>query len=153
MGESSGELRVDIVPVPDHSSLIMMVLGAVLLILGLIFFFVPFDWATVMMIVGLLAGAFLLFIGFVTLSFSPNPSELTIAQEGLSGRADSIYKKFWSYPSKRFFLPYAEIADIQVSRKRKTATLTLIDKRGRHYEFASVNDIEDVVSSIDRYRG
>ncbi len=153
MGESSSELRADIVPVPDHSSLIMMVLGAVLLILGLIFFFVPFDWATVMMIVGLLAGAFLLFVGFVTLSFSPNPSELTIAQEGLSGRADSIYKKFWSYPSKRFFLPYAEIADIQVSRKRKTATLTLIDKRGRHYEFASVNDIEDVVSSIDRYRG
>ena len=153
MDESSSELRADIVPVPDHTSLIMMVLGGALLILGLVFFFVPFDWATVMMIISLLSGAFLLFIGFVTISFSPNPSELTIAKEGLSGRADSIYKKFWSYPSKRFFLPYAEIVDIQVSRKRKTATLVIVDNRGRHYEFASVSDIEEVVSAIDRYRG
>ncbi len=153
MDESLSELRADIVGAPDHSSLLMMALGGVFLILGLIFFFVPFDWATVLMIIGLLAGAFLLFIGFVTISFSPSPSELTIAQEGLSGRADSIYKKFWSYPSKRFFLPYAEIADIQVSRKRKTATLTLIDKRGRHYEFASINNAEEVVSTINRYRG
>lgn len=140
MDESLSELRADIVGAPDHSSLLMMALGGVFLILGLIFFFVPFDWATVMMIVGLLAGAFLLLLGFVTISFSPSPSELTIAQEGLSGRADSIYKKFWSYPSKRFALGYDEIIDIEVTKNKKTATLTITDNGGRHYEFASINN-------------
>lgn len=105
------------------------------------------------MVLGILAGAFLLLLGFVTNSFSPDPSELLVAPKGLSGQADSIYKKFWSYPSKRFALGYDEIIDIEVTKNKKTATLTITDNGGRHYEFASINNAEEVVSTINRYRG
>lgn len=81
-------LQADIVPLPDRESWAMMIAGAGLIVLGLALFAIDLPWVSCLMVLG----GFLLSLGFLSLSFDPEPSELCLDSSRAYGRADSIYK-------------------------------------------------------------
>ena len=128
-------------------------LQAGLIVLGLALFAIDLPWVSGLMVLGMVLGGFLLSLGFLSLSFDPEPSELCLDSNRVYGRADSIYKWFWSYPKKRFVLEYSDIADVHLVSNAKAVILTITDSKGRHYEFASVNNADEVQAFINRCRG